>query len=162
MGMFKNWLDKAQKEAKEKLEKAADPAEQKKQKKEEAEKTFKRASGAMKLAKKGLEVYNDTAKKVDGIKKDATEKTIDLAEKLKPVADKVDAKTDGLAEKAKGAFGSIKEKISGKGSAQKEQAPKPPKPTTGSGLLDILSPAVPETDATKPKQKKPDVPPAAP
>ena len=62
MGM-KDWLDKIKKKAEDVTKEETDPAKIKQQKKEAAEKTFKRTTSAIKLAKKGLEDYNDDSKK---------------------------------------------------------------------------------------------------
>lgn len=162
MGLFKKWVDKVQKDAEDKLKKEADPQEQKKAKKENAEKTFRRTTDAIKLARKGLEVYNEAAKKVDEVTHDLTEKAIDLAEKAKPMAERLDKATGNMVEKAKDALGSAADKAGEKiEQVKKDNANNP---TTGSSLLDILTPGVPETDATKPRKtadKKPPAPPAA-
>ena len=65
-----------------------------------------------------------------------------------------------FGETAKNAFDSVSEKAGEKVDEIKKDNAK--KPTTGSSLLDLLTPAVPETDATKPKLAKPDQPPPAP
>lgn len=166
MGM-KDWLDKLKKKAEDVTKEETDPAKIKQQKKEAAEKTFKRTTSAIKLAKKGLEVYNDVSKKAGEITDAAAEKTAELAEKAKPIAEKIDNATAKAGEAAKGAFDAVKDKVAGgvdaanqKLEEAKKDAAK--KPSTGSGLLDLIAPAVPETDATKPKEppKTPPAPPA--
>jgi len=165
MGM-KDWLNKMQKNAKDKLEKEQDPAEQRKQKREENARAVNRTAKLIKTATKAVQTYNKASKKADELSTDATKKTIELAEKAKPLAEKVDQAAGKAGETAgklgrnlKGAFLVIKDKVS-KGADEagkqvdkirEEQAKKP---STGSGLLDFLAPAVPETEATKPKQLK--------
>lgn len=165
MGM-KDWLDRIQKNAADKLQKEQDPAEQRKQKKEENAKAVNRAAKLVKTASEAVKTYNKAAKKVDEISTDVTKKTIEIAEKAKPMADKVDQTTGNAGKYLKGAFSVIKNKVSkGADEAGKQVGKKvdqirdeqSKKPSTGSGLLDFLAPAVPETEATKPK-KKPDAP----
>ena len=168
MGL-KNFFEKLKKKAEDHLKEETDPAKIKQQKKENAEKTFKRTTFAIKWAKKGIETYNDASKKVEKITDAAAEKTAALAEKAKPLAEKVDNAAAAVGEKAKVAFDVVKDKVvQGADAAGKKieevKQDNAKKPTTGSGLLDLIAPAVPETDATKPKTKNeaPKAPPALP
>lgn len=175
MGM-KDWLDKAKKIAQEQLTpEPTDPEAVRKKKKADAEKTFKMTTDAIKLAKKGMDGYKAASDKIDALTDAAAEKTLVIADKAKPLADKVDGAFDAASDKAKGAFDFVKDKVSdgaravtdgakavgnkvgnksGEPKVKPEATPKPSsnKPSTGSSLLDFLSPAVPETDATKPKK----------
>lgn len=167
MGM-KDWLDKAKKIAQEQLTpEPTDPEAVRKKKKADAEKTFKMTTGAIKLAKKGMDGYKAASDKIDALTDAAAEKTIVIADKAKPLADKVDGALDAASDKAKGAFDFVKDKVTDGAKAvgnkvgnNKSAEPKPPatpkppstKPSTGSSLLDFITPAVPETDATKPKK----------
>jgi hypothetical protein len=155
MGM-KDWLDKIKQKAEDKLEQNNDPDAHRKAKKENAEKTFRRTTKAIQMAKKGLETYNTANKKIEELSEDATKKAAELAEKAKPAAEKVDQATGWIGKKAKGAFDAAKEQVNkGVDAAGKKldevREENAKKPSTGSGLLDLLAPAVPETDATKPK-----------
>jgi len=149
MSSMKDWLDSLKKAAEDKLKKAEDPDAQKEAKKENARKQATRAIKAIGLAKKGVDQYNEVSKKVDGITTDAANKIIDLAEKAKPLAEKVDDAASSLLKKAKGLF---------QKAAEKTRQDNIAKPSTGSGIIDLPAPAVPETDATKPKTAK-DAPP---
>jgi uncharacterized coiled-coil DUF342 family protein len=160
MGFFKDKLDKLQKSLTEKEEQAKDPAVEKAEKKEQAKKNFDRMNTVMGWAKKGVDQYNKAAKKTGELLDTAAEKTVELVEKAKPVAEKIDEKANEIGGKLKPVADKVTEKAD---EFNKSQAKKP---STGSGLLDILTPAVPETDATKPKDKKenkgPDTTPAKP
>ena len=167
MGL-KNFFEKLKKKAEDHLKEETDPAKIKQAKKAAAEKTFKRTTTVIKWAKKGMEGYNDASKKVEQITDAAAEKTAELAEKAKPLAEKLDNATAAVGDKAKAAFDVVKEKVvQGVDAAGKKveevKQDNAKKPTTGSGLLDFIAPAVPETDATKPKPPKaaPPAPPAA-
>ncbi|MBI1215927.1 MAG: hypothetical protein GC185_08935 [Alphaproteobacteria bacterium] len=156
MGM-KDWLDKFTKNAKDKEQESKDPEAIKKAKKEAAERTFRRTTKAIQIAKKGLSTYNDTSKKVGELTDEATKKAAELAEKAKPAAEKVDKAAGWVGKKAKGAFETAKGTVNkGVDAASKKieevREDNAKKPSTGSGLLDLLAPAVPETDATKPKK----------
>lgn len=166
MGL-KNFLDRLKKKAEDHLHEETDPAKIRAAKKEANEKKMKRTASIIKGAQKGLEVYNNVAKKVEDITDGLAEKTAELAEKAKPAAEKVDKAAGVVGDKASKAFKSAKDAVVDGASAAgskideiREENAK--KPSTGSGLLDILAPAVPETEATKPKapKDKPSAPPA--
>jgi hypothetical protein len=157
MGL-KKFLENLKKKAEDHLKEETDPAKIRQAKKAAAEKTFKRTTTVIKWAKKGMETYNDVSQKVEKVTDAAAEKTANLAEKAKPIADKIDNVAGAVGEKAKQAFDVVKDKVvQGVDAAGKkieetrEESAK--KPSTGSGLLDFIAPAVPETDATKPKAK---------
>lgn len=165
MGL-KNFLDKLKKKAEGHLQEETDPAKIRAAKKEANEKKMKRTASLIKGAQKGMEVYNNVAKKVEEITDGVAEKTAELAEKAKPAAEKVDKAAGVVGDKASKAFKSAKDAIvdgasaaGGKIEEIREENAK--KPSTGSGLLDILAPAIPETEATKPK-KSPEPPKATP
>lgn len=159
MGL-KKFFENLKKKAEDHLKPETDPAKIKAAKKAAAEKTFKRTTSAIKWAKKGLETYNDASKKVGDITDAAAEKTAQLAEAAKPIAEKIDNAASAAGEKAKVAFDVVKDKVvqgvdaAGKKIEETKQD-NAKKPTTGSGLLDFIAPAVPETDATKPKKVEP-------
>jgi len=162
MGM-KDWLKRLQENAEDKLKKSDDPQEQRKNKREENARAVRRAATVAKLAQKGIKAYGDASKKADEIGKTITEKTAGLAGKAQPIAGKVDEATDALGKKLKGAFQIVKDKVSKGTDAAGEQidkvrAEQAKKPSTGSGLLDMLIPAIPETEATKPKAPEPKKP----
>ena len=153
----KDWLQRLKDKAEESLRKAEDPAELKKQKKEDNAKKIARAAKAIKLAQKGMEIQDDLNKKADAVKKAATEKALDAVEKIEPVADKVDAAAQGLKDKVTDLFGKAVQK------AEDIKKSEEQKPSTGSTILDIISPPIPENDQTKRSDKpqpKQDVPPA--
>ena len=151
MGGMKDWLDNLKKAAAEKRKKANDPVAQKEAKKAEVKKTTARAIKAIDLAKKGADQYGKVAKTVDDATGKVAEKALDIAEKVAPLADKADKAVSAFGQKVKGLF----RKAADKAHELKESGDD--KPSTGSGILDSLLPAVPETDATKPKAK--DAPP---
>ncbi len=163
--MFKGWIDKLTKKKQDDANPAANenanaenmsPEAVKKRKREEAEKKFKRMADAMKIANKGAEIYKTTAEKLGEAADRVVETTKDIADKAKPVTD--------IAKGALGgAFETAKDKIADGTKAAGEKMDEirkdnEKKPSTGSSLLDFLTPAVPETDATKPKAKKEDTP----
>jgi hypothetical protein len=157
MGL-KKFLENLKKKAEDHLKEETDPAKIKQQKKANAEKTFKRTTTAIKWAKKGIETYNNVSDKVEKVTDAAAEKTAQLAEKAKPIAEKIDNAVSATGEKAKQAFNVVKDKVvEGTEAAGKKidevKQDNAKKPTTGSGLLDLIAPAVPDTDATKPKAK---------
>lgn len=169
MGM-KDWFKRLQDDAEDKLKKADDPEAQRNAKREDNARAIRRAATAMKLAQKGIKAYGDASKKAEEIGKTITEKTAEIAEKAQPLAGKVDEAASAARGKLKGAFDVIRD-AAAKGAdaageqisqhAEKARAEQAKKPSTGSSLLDMLIPAVPETDATKPKAppaKKPDAP----
>jgi hypothetical protein len=165
MGM-KDWLDKIKQKVEDRKKEESDPAIVRKKKKEANEKNFRRMTTAIKWAKQGMEGYNTVSKKAGEITDAAAEKAGDLAEKAKPIAEKIDNAAAAVGETAKGAFEAVKDKVAGgvdaankKLDEAREDSAK--KPSTGSSLLDFIAPAVPETDATKPKdpQLKPPAPP---
>lgn len=162
MGM-KDWLKRLQENAEDKIKKSEDPQEQRNAKREENARAIRRAAAAGKLVQKGIKAYGEASKKADEIGKTITEKTADLAGKAQPIAGKVDEAADALGKKLKGAFEVVKDKVSKGTDAAGEQidkarADQAKKPSTGSGLLDMLIPAIPETDATKPKAPEPKKP----
>lgn len=166
MGL-KNFLDKLKKKAEGHLKEETDPAKIRAAKKEANERKMKRTASLIKGAQKGLEVYNNVAKKVEDMTDAAAEKTAELAEKAKPLADKVDSAAGAVGDKASKVFKSVKDSVVDGASAAgakvgelREESAK--KPSTGSGLLDLLAPAIPETEATKPKAPKEQKPPAPP
>lgn len=160
MGKSREWIEKLKKAADEKLnKKPLDPKEERELKKAETRKMAERTIKAIDIAKKGAAQYEKVAKKVDEAAKGATEKAADLLEKAKPLADKVDDAANAVGnaastagKKVKGLFQRAAKKVE---DAKKDNAKKP---TTGSGILDLLTPAVPETEATKPKEPKDDAP----
>ncbi|MBI3442051.1 MAG: hypothetical protein HY052_09685 [Proteobacteria bacterium] len=152
----KNWLEKLQKKAEEKLERDADPRVQKEIKKEKSRKMSQRTFKLLGWAKKGSEEYNKAAKKADEAAADLTEKTVEVVEKIKPLAETVDKAAESLGQKTKCFFKRVAKKV---GDIKEDQARKP---GTGSGILDILAPAVPDKDAIKSKAPKKDAPPAQP
>ncbi len=157
MGMLKKFMDKVQQTAKDKLTQDQDPQVQKAAKKEANKKTAERAVKAAKIVKQGVEAYNHTAKKLDEAVTDVTQKTITLAEHAKPLAEKIDGAISTAGEEVKDAFGNAQKKIQDKVADLKKGAAD--KPSTGSGILDLLLPGIPETDATRPKPAK-DAPPS--
>lgn len=165
MGL-KNFLDRLKKKAEDHLKEETDPAKIRAAKKEANEKKMKRTAALIKGAQKGLETYNNVAKKVEEITDAAAEKTAVLAEKAKPLAEKVDQAAGVVGEKASQAFKAAKDAVVDGASAAGQKVEEirkdnENKPSTGSGLLDLLAPAVPETEATKPK-KAPEPPKATP
>lgn len=176
MGL-KNFLDRFKKKSEE--PENTDPLAAKKAEKERTRRNAERAAKAFGLAKKGLDTFNAGAEKARDIKDTIKEKISGVAEKATPAAEKVDeAAADVAAGKvgqtvskigdtAKSALDAAKNGLKAavnaageKATAAKEEAAQ--KPSTGSTLLDILLPAVPETDATKPKAKKADDTPPSP
>jgi len=160
MGL-KDMLNGLKKKAEDYLKEETDPAKIRAAKKEANEKKMKRTAAGIKLAQKGLETYNTVAKKVEEVTDAAAGTTAKLAEKAAPIAEKVDQLAGGAIDGAVEAFKTVKDKVVEGGVAagekideMKKDAEK--KPSTGSSLLDILAPAVPNTDATKPK--KPEAP----
>lgn len=149
------------------LKEETDPAKIRAAKKEANEKKMKRTAAGIKLAQKGLEVANNVSAKIEQVSDAAAETTAKLAEKAAPLAEKVDAvagKTiDGAitaaskaGETAVTAFNVVKDKVvegtltaGAKIEEIKEESAK--KPSTGSSILDLIAPAVPNTEATKPK-----------
>jgi len=159
MGM-KDWLDKIKKTADERHHEETDPAKIRAAKKAANERTMKRTAKAIELAQKGLKTYNNVSKKVGDITDAVTDKAAELAESAKPAAEKIDQVASKVGEAASGAFKAVKDKVVDGAEAagdkldevKKENATKP---STGSSLLDFIAPAVPETDATKPKHEAP-------
>lgn len=157
MGM-KDFLEKIRKKVEDRKKEETDPAVIRKKKKEAAEKTFKRTTTAIKWSKKAMETYNTVSKKAEEITDAAAEKTAQLAEKAKPIAEKIDSAASAAGQTLKGAFEVVKDQVvKGAGAAGEKieeiKQDNAKKPSTGSGLLDLITPAVPETDATKPKAK---------
>lgn len=157
MGMkdfFNNMRDNAAK----KIEAETDPKAQREKEKQHARKVFERTTTAIKWAKKGIEGYNNAAQKVEDIREDIAEKKIKIADAAAPAAEKIDAAAHKASEAAAGAFGALKDKLAaGKHALDSKiadtRANNAKKPSTGSSLLDFISPAVPETDETKPAPK---------
>ena len=159
MGM-KDWFKRMQDNAEDKLNKAEDPQAQRDAKREQNARNLRRAATAAKLAQKGLKAYGDASKKADEIGKAITEKTAEIAEKAQPIAGKVDEAASDFGLKIKGAFEVVKDRARKgaeaagdqiEGQVDKARAEQAKKPSTGSGILDMLIPGVPDTDATKPK-----------
>lgn len=167
MGLGK-FLDKLKKKIEDSRKEETDPAKIKAAKKAQAEKTFKRTTTVIKAAKKGLDTYNGVSKKVEDLTDAAAEKTAKLAEKAKPLAEKIDKAAGVVGEKASQAFNVVKDKVVEGAAAAADKVDEikkdnANKPSTGSGLLDFIAPAVPETDATKSKNaRKEDAPKAPP
>lgn len=160
MGL-KSILDGIKQKAEDYLKEETDPAKIRAAKKAANEKKMKRTATGIKVAQKGIQVANTVNEKVDQVTEAAAATTAVIAEKAKPIAEKVDQAAGATVDTAVSAFNYVKDKviIGGLTAAEKigemkENAEK--KPSTGSSLLDLLAPAVPETDATKPK--KPDAP----
>ena len=165
MGM-KDWLNNVKKKAEDYLKEETDPAKIRAEKKAANERKMKRTAAAIKLAQKGNQIYNDVSDKVEKVTDAAATKTVELVEKAKPLVEKVDQVAGVVGDTATGAFNVAKEKVvdgviaaGGKIGEIREDNAK--KPSTGSGLLDLLAPAVPSTDATKPKTEAPEAPKAA-
>ncbi|HYD17311.1 MAG TPA: hypothetical protein VEF76_02390 [Patescibacteria group bacterium] len=162
MGL-KNFLDKLKQKAEDHLKEETDPAKIRAAKKEANEKKMKRTAAAIKLAQKGLATANDVNEKIEAVTDAAAIKVGELAEKAKPLAEKVDGVAGVAGEVITGAFNAAKDKAIETGlaaGAKIEEIKKDNegKPSTGSSLLDLIAPVVPDTDATKPKPKAPEAP----
>lgn len=153
MGIEK-WVNKIKDAAEQSKKDDADP-------KKRAEKSSKSAKRAFNWMQKGLEGY----KKVSQASDDARDKTIELAKKAEPIAEKIDDAASDFADSAKKTFS---EKMSAgkkawaelqeKRAAAKEQnkTDKENKPSTGSSLIDLIAPALPDDKDQKksaPKSK---------
>ena len=148
MGM-KDWLKKQQEKIEDKLQKAKDPKVQKEAAREDVKKNAERVVKLFKIAKEGLETYKKVAEKVDDVKTEAEKKFVDLAEKTQPLAEKVDDAAAAIGEKAKKLFNDATKKVE---EIKKDQAGKP---TTGSGVIDLITPAIPENDGKKNSKDSP-------
>lgn len=173
MGL-KKLVDKFKKNTKESLEKDENPKEKNKKRVQNAERLAKFATNAMKWYKKGEDTVEEGKRKA-----------IDIAEKASPYAEKVDKTASDVADKAKkGAklvgdkaselAGKAGKKLSDSANAAFDEANKRTEkladhvekkrkesehlPSSGSSLIDLLSPTIPETDATKSKKKPPQPP----
>lgn len=87
------------------------------------------------------------------LKKRLSEGAAKLSETAKPAAEKAAVAVQGAADVVVGGAKVAAEKAAGKVNDLKENHAK--KPSTGSGVLDALSPAVPETEVTTPKAVEP-------
>lgn len=145
-------------------------------KKQEAEEKFERTVEAIRMGQKGVDAAKGIAGKAGETIGAATDKIKGMigrrgeetpaTEAETPEAEK--QKGPGLFARTKGmlggAFGTAKNKAAegAKAAGEKIEEIKKDnakKPSTGSSLLDMLAPAVPETEATKPKElKKPEEP----
>lgn len=160
MGL-KSILDGLKQKAENYLKEETDPAKIRAAKKAANEKKMKRTAAGIKLAQKGIQVANTVNEKVEQVTEAAAETTAKIVDKAAPIAEKVDQVAGGAIDTAVGAFNVVKDKVieGGLTAAEKYDELKKDgekKPSTGSSLLDLLAPAVPDTDATKPK--KPDAP----
>ena len=160
MGL-KSFLDGLKKKAEAALHEETDPAKIRAAKKESNEKKMKRTAAGIKLAQKGIEVANTVNAKVDQVTEATAETTAKIVDKVAPLAEKIDKVAGQALDGAMSVFNTVKDKAIEGGLAAGEKLEElkkdgDKKPSTGSSLLDLLSPAVPDTDATKPK--KPDAP----
>ena len=144
---FKKLVDKIKNHAEKSLSDSKDP-------KKKAEKQLKNAMLAAGIAKKGI----DTAKKAEEISKNINEKAIELAEDLKPTAEKADEAISSAADKTKETLETTKNKLSGIFSKAKEtlqkkkderQKNKKDHPSSGSSIVDIISPVIPKNKDNK-------------
>lgn len=166
MGM-RDFLKNARKKAEDRLNpKPLTPEEEKTRKKETAQRQFNQMNKAMEMAKKGLKIKGDVDRKTNAIKDGLARKTIEVTEKLgisKDDAERADTpakpaeKKPGILVRAgKGLADGARDLVDDAKDAQAR------KPSTKSSLLDLIVPAVPETDATKPKTPPADKPAAKP
>ncbi|MBL8712858.1 MAG: hypothetical protein JNM12_08155 [Alphaproteobacteria bacterium] len=162
---IKNFLDKLKQKAEDHLKEETDPAKIRAAKKEANEKKMKRTAAAIKLAQKGLATANEVNDRIEAVTDAAAVKIGDLAEKAKPLAEKIDGVAGIAGDAITGAFNVAKDKAIEGGlaaGAKLEELKKDAdtKPSTGSSLLDLIAPVVPDTDATKPKTppKAPEAP----
>lgn len=97
------------------------------------------------LKDNALEKGAELAEKAGEVRDAAVIKGMEIAEKAKPIADVIKNETTT-------AFNNVKDKLTKKDEAPKEDTPKAEKPSTGSGLLDGILPAVPpkKNDDSKP------------
>lgn len=184
MGM-RDFLDKMKQKAEERLNpKPLTPEEEKARKQANARKQFEQLNSAIEFGKKAIKIKKDVDGKVDAIKDGIAEKTIKIVDKIEGNASdaapaqpaeskaKDDApKTLGMISKGIGkglgavrsagdavkkAGGTVADKAKGLADAQREAAAR--KPSTRSGILDMIVPAVPDTKATAPKKPAADQP----
>lgn len=170
---MRDFFDRLKKNAENKLNPPKpSPEEEKQKRKDDARKTFEQMNRALDIAKKGLKIRGDVLRRKKAVEDGVARKTIDLADKAAPIADKIDEKLAeqdklratggmigrGLKSAGAGAAG-MGRNIKARGQKLRDAAaarfdpdrPKSDKPTTGSGLLDFLAPAVPENAKPKPK-----------
>lgn len=184
MGM-RDFLDKMKQKAEERLNpKPLTPEEEKARKQANARKQFEQLNSAIEFGKKAIKIKKDVDGKVDAIKDGIAEKTIKIVDKIEGNASdaapaqpaeakaKDDApKTPGMISKGIGkglgavksagdavkkAGGTVADKAKGLADAQREAAAR--KPSTRSGILDMIVPAVPDTKATAPRKPAADQP----
>lgn len=165
MGL-KDILNGLKEKAENYLKEETDPAKIRAAKKAANEKKMKRTAAGIKVAQKGITVANQVNEKVEQVTDAAAATTAKLAEKAAPLAEKIDNVAGGAIDGAVAAFNIVKDKVIEGGLAAGEKLEElkkdgEKKPSTGSGLLDLLAPAVPNTEATKPKKPEAPKPPAA-
>jgi len=149
---LKKWIEKLKNKTQQSLNDDKSPEIQR-------DRMIKNTKTAMDAGKKLI----DTVKKGQDLSTKAREKLIDIADKASPIADTVDKKTNEIADKTKKSLSSATESVSKSFSqAQKSylerkakvEAEEAKQPTTGSRITDWISPAVPDTEATKSKEKR--------
>lgn len=157
-------LKKFVKSIKEAAEKSLKDDQDPKIQRERVAKNTKRAMDMGQAAIKGAKQVQETSKK-------AREKAAELANKAEPMAEKLDQKASELANQASEAAESAKKTLNrfgknigdkfneAKDAYQERQArieaEEKKQPSTGSSIADWISPAVPETQNTKPKAPTP-------
>lgn len=168
MGM-RDFLDKMKKKAQDRLNpKPLTPEEEKARKQTTARKQFEQLNGVIEFGKKALKIKKDVDTKVDGIKDGIAEKTIKIVDKIEGAApadtpagtasaDDAPAqepKKPGVISKGVSAVKQAGVNVAGKAKdiAQAQRAAAARKPSTRSGILDLIVPAVPDTQATAPKK----------
>lgn len=161
MGM-RDFLDKLKQKAQDRLDpKPLTPEEEKARKQASARKQFEQINNGVEFVKKALKVKKTVEDKTDAIKDGIAEKTIAIVDKIEgtapaPKQPKAPAapKKPGVIGKGvaavKGAGASVADKAKSIAADQREAAAR--KPSTRSGLLDLIVPAVPDTKATAPKK----------
>ena len=145
--------------------------EEKNDQRKQTQKRVESMKRAISWAEKGTKVY----RKVEEKQTQFTERARSTAERVEPLAERIDNTTDRWGkeavsgyhkarnsvsetfdkarQKTKETTSSVREKASKKYEEYKEDNAK--KPTSGSSLLDLLSPVVPENDYTKRKKPEP-------
>lgn len=165
MGM-RDFLNNAAKNLKQKAQdrlnpKPLTPEEEKARKQAAARKQFEQINNGVELVKKVMKVKKSVDEKTDAIKDGIAEKTIAIVGKIEgkdapaPAEKKPsEPKKPGVIGKGvaavKGAGASVAGKAKSIAAEQRQAAAR--KPSTRSGLLDLIVPAVPETKATAPKK----------
>ena len=158
---FRDFLDKLKQKAEDRLNpKPLTPEQEREQKKAAARKQFEQLNSAIEFGKKAMKIKKGVDEKVDAVKDGLAQKTIDIVGKIggdAPAAPKQEKpaapKKPGVIAKTIDAAGS---KVKDIAQAQRDAADR--KPSTRSGILDLIVPAVPDTKATAPKKLANDTP----